>query len=429
MTNPSLQASATWERPGLLDASGSATVMIKIVAPPAPVSGQPRPAVDLAFVIDRSGSMSGSPIDLARRATSHAVGLLDERDRAALVVYDDRVDLVHRLSPMHPHGRTELRMALARVVPGGSTDLCAGWLSGCRELAAYQALSSGERVNRAILLTDGLANQGITSPFEIFEHASELRKRGITTTTLGMGHDFDEPLLSGMAEAGGGNFAYVDSASQLQRTFERELGRLTNLTATNLNLRIHVPEGVYGELINPFPVDRSGHRFDISIDDLSSEDQVSLIFEVSGSSLPIGAHLPFALSLRWTDPFSGSRTTVDVPLRPLQVVDPHALQSMKVDAAVQAEAALVRAAALQRKAMELDRAGRYRESRALHASAYDVLAAAPLADADAHVRGEALGYASFDANLPYSEHSRKQATHNAMNRARRRQAEPGDAQP
>lgn len=426
MTTNSLQLSATWERPALTAGHGSATLMIRIVAPHVPERTRSnRPAVDLAFVIDRSGSMSGRPIELARKAVSQAVGMLDSRDRAALVVYDDQIDLLHRLSPVDSRARNELRMALARVDARGSTNLCDGWLTGCRELARHERVPQRtERIRRAILLTDGLANVGETVPAIICKHAAELRVRGISTTTLGMGTNFDDTLLSGMAEAGGGRYVYLESASQLASTFERELGRLTATTATRLNLRVQLPEGLRGELLNPFPVERQGRRFDISVDDVVAGDEVVLIFEITGRDLREGERHPVGLSLRWTDPVSGERRTGSAAVLPLDVVDDRFFATLPVDSDVAAQGAIIRASANQRRAMELDRAGRYAESRALHHAAFDALAAAPLQAEDAHLLDEARTYAAYDAGTAFSEHDRKQAAFASFDRTRRRNSVP-----
>lgn len=417
MTQQSLRISALWDRAALVERDGSATLMIQIVAPAS--SGEERPALDIAFIIDRSGSMGGQPLQLARQAVSHAVGMLDWKDRAALTVYDDKVEQLFGLAEMSAHGRNELRQALARVDARGSTDLCAGWLMGCRELTRDERPASKERIRRAILLTDGLANQGETDPEVIYRHASELRRREIGTSTLGMGLDFDESLLAGMAEAGGGNFVYIEAASQLPRTFERELGQLARTTATHVNLRLLLPDGLHGELLNPFPVERQGRRFDVTIDDLSSSDEVVLIFAITGRALAKGMRLPFELSIRWTDPVARGRQTEVIAIDTLEVVEPDRYDRMPVDEGVMVQSALVRAAAAQREAMELDRAGRRSDSRAMHAVAFDLLMAAPLPADDRHLRDEAQAYAAFDANVAFSEHSRKQATHNAVRRTRR----------
>ncbi len=108
MTTTSLQISTAWERPALTAGDGSAILMIRIAAPESrDNSRSQRPAVDLAFVIDRSGSMAGRPVELAKQAVSQAIGMLDGRDRATLVVFDDRIDLLHHLSPVDSRARNE----------------------------------------------------------------------------------------------------------------------------------------------------------------------------------------------------------------------------------------------------------------------------------------------------------------------------------
>ena len=111
--------------------------------------------------------------------------------------------------------RIAMRASLYKLDARGSTNLSGGWLSGCQQLAAASSRDDEIRLRRAILLTDGMANAGITDSVELARHAGELRSRGIATTTLGIGHDFDEFLLAEMAEAGGGNFEYLASARQL----------------------------------------------------------------------------------------------------------------------------------------------------------------------------------------------------------------------
>jgi Ca-activated chloride channel family protein len=422
-----LQISSEWERPALPAGDGAATLMIRIVAPVLPErASASRPPVDLAFVIDRSGSMAGRPIELAKQAVSHAAGMLDRRDRAALVVYDDHIDVIHPLMPVDTRNRNELRLGLAQVDARGSTNLCDGWLTGCRELARHETkAAASDRIRRSILLTDGLANVGERSPDAIFRHATELRQRGISTTTLGMGEHFEESLLLGMAEAGGGNFVYLDSTSQLAHTFERELGRLTTTTATKVNLRLRLPEGLHGELISRFPVERTDHRFDVAIDDLVSGDEVVVIFDVISRDLRAGDRLPIECSLRWTDPFTGDRRTDDTAVTPLEVIDQRIYATMPGMEDVSAQAAIQHASLDQRRAMELDRAGRYAESRALHTQAFDVLSAAPLQAADLHLRDEAQTYASYDGSAAFSENDRKRAASDSFNRTRRRRVSKG----
>ena len=142
--------------------------------------------------------MSGAKLDLARRAVETAVGRLLPMDRFAIVVYDDRIDVVVESTPASREAKTMAVDRLRTIDARGSTNLG-------ERLAARRRAGRGRpgraapvrraSVNRVLLLTDGLANQGITDPAELTRHAAELRARGVTTTTFGVGEDFDEALL------------------------------------------------------------------------------------------------------------------------------------------------------------------------------------------------------------------------------------------
>ena len=109
-------------------------------------------------------------------------------------------------------------VGLRTIDARGMTDLGGGWLRGC-EMVASELLDLG--VNRTLLLTDGLANQGITTLEELEHHAAQLRKRGVSTSTFGVGDSFNEVLLQAMAQAGGGQFYDIASAAPESATISR----------------------------------------------------------------------------------------------------------------------------------------------------------------------------------------------------------------
>ena len=120
-----------------------------------------------------------------------------------------------------------------------STDLCGGWLAGCEQVARF---IEGEGLGRCLLLTDGLANQGVTDRDEIVTHARELRRRGVVTSTFGVGADFDERLLQQMADAGAGHFYFIERAVQIPDLFASELGETLDVVASGVTLTIETPE-------------------------------------------------------------------------------------------------------------------------------------------------------------------------------------------
>src|SRR5215207_2434023 len=319
----SLAIDARWEKPLMPATGGSATLMVRISPTAAPRPGERRAPLDLAFALDRSGSMSGTALDLAKQAADEAVGFLRDDDRCALVVYDHDVDLLQPLASATARTKTALRLALRGVDARGSTALSDGWLSACQELAGADdaAPARTHRVRRALLLTDGLANVGITDPAELTRHAHELRRRGIATTTLGVGDFYDGELLSGLAEAGGGNFYHATSPRELRSIFERELGELLTVVAAGLSISLTLPKGLRATVLGTYPSERDGKRIDVSVRDVPGNDEIRLIFLVTALRGTVGASETLTLEASWADTLADRQRQIAVTVPPIQFAD------------------------------------------------------------------------------------------------------------
>ena len=430
---PNLDITATWERPLAPAAGGEATLLIRIAAVARPDAGRRAP-VDVAFVLDRSGSMAGPKLDLVKRAVDQAAAHLGDADRAALVVYDHAVTVLHPLAPATPRAKVALRLALHGVDAGGSTDLGGGWLTGCRQLSegpppiAGDGADGATRIRRALLLTDGLANVGITDPAELTTHAHELRKRGIGTTTLGVGLDFDEALLSGLAEAGGGNFQFVAEPGQLRAFFERELRELLTVAAADLTLTLTLPAGIGADLVNAFPSERRGNRLEIAAGDLPVGDELDMVLGMRVPPGAVGTVHRLRLAATWSDPAADSRRTIELDPEPLTLADEATIDGVPPDPLVAERAALQRAATERRAALALDRAGRHAESRAGMQRAVAYLQAAPMTASIQDDLAITERYAAYAPSAAYSPLEAKAATfHNARrNRGKRDNLEQTD---
>jgi Ca-activated chloride channel family protein len=418
-----LSITTAWERSVVPATGGEAYLLVRIKATQPSVPTRRAP-IDIAFVLDRSGSMAGDKIRLAKDAVDAAIAHLSDDDRAALVVYDDEVDTLQKLEPATPRVKSAIRLTLNGVDPGGSTDLCGGWLTGCgelsRDLPSPEKLTTAPlRIRRSLLLTDGLANAGITSDREISRHATELRKRSVSTTTLGIGLDFNEELLSSMAEAGGGNFQFIEHAGQLREFFERELGELLSIAAIGLTISLKMPHGVRAQLLNGYPTERDGKRIDVSVGDLPASDEVNLVFALQVAPGTIGTSHQISVDASWADPAADIRRSFNTTLPAVQLVDSATAEQTPIDETVREQAVLQRAAADQREAIRLDREGRHAESRTRLREAAAYLAAAPSTARVQARLGRVNFLASFDESADYGEAVRKQVVHEAHRDSRR----------
>lgn len=262
-------------------------VLVELEAPPAPRAAQREP-VNLAFVLDRSGSMSGQKIALAKQAIETAVDRLLPTDRFAIVCYDDRIDLVVETTTASREAKTNAIERLRAIDARGSTDLGGGWLRGAEQVAMAMA---GAGVNRTLVLTDGLANVGIVDPAELARHARELRARGVTTTTFGVGADFDEALLQSIADAGGGHFYFIEHAAQIQDHISTEVGELLQVVARDATLEITAPDSVAFAGLSPYPLERRGSRLQVLLGDLVAEQRLEVVLRVKFGYGPIGQEL------------------------------------------------------------------------------------------------------------------------------------------
>ncbi|MFC6919350.1 vWA domain-containing protein [Meiothermus taiwanensis] len=309
-------------RPGV-SAHRPLPVLLRIHTP-EPQERPERPLLNLALVLDRSGSMGGSKLKFAKEAAIYAVHNLLPEDRVAVVIYDNSVEV---LVPSTLVGEQRGRIAelIGRICTGGSTALHAGWLEGATQVAAYQETG---RLNRVALLSDGLANVGETNPKVITEQVRGLAQRGISTSTLGVGLDYNEDLMTAMAEAGEGNYYFIESPADLPRIFAQELAGL----AGTLGIRVRLRLGPQARLLNELEREASG---DYVLPSLVAGIPLEFLLELEA---PAGPEASWHLELGWETP-AGQRERLEATLR-LPVLE--AAEFERLEAHPEVAAALAR---------------------------------------------------------------------------------------
>jgi len=307
--------------------------------------------MNLGFVIDRSGSMGGEKLDYTKQAVQFAIGHFTPRDTASLTVFDDEVQV------LYPAQKVEFKETfkgeVSRIFPGGTTNLSGGLMQGYREVMKNK---QDEQVNRVLLLTDGLANVGISSPDAICAKVRGMKKSGVAVTTLGVGDDFDEDLLTAMAEQSGGNYYFIDSTEHIPEIFAQELQSLLTVAAQNVRLTFQSSDGVHVSKVWNYPPigDRT---LEISLPDLFSSDRKVVVMELQITAAGIGPVALGTLSLSYEDAGASlEHTTLGVDLKVEATKDPELLDRPE-EAEVMVQVEFNRTAEVREDAMRLADAG------------------------------------------------------------------------
>ncbi len=279
-------------------------------------SGTSRLPLNLGLVLDRSGSMAGDKLAYTRKAASFVVNHLSEKDYVSVVAFDDEVNVL--LPSRHVANKDALKQILDQIGPGGSTNLSGGLISGFREVKRQ---ARPNQVNRILLLTDGLANVGLTGP-ALIDKAGEIRRAGVGVTTLGVGSDFDEDLLLAMAEKSAGNFYFIENPDRIPAIFAEELQGLLQVVAQGISLRFRPWAGwrLAGVFGYPPDVTPAGVFFDIP--DMYRGEAKFLLFELLSPRVASGIHQAGEISIQYEDAVSGGSVSLSLQLEMEATDDP-----------------------------------------------------------------------------------------------------------
>ena len=238
---------------------------------------QQRPPLNLALVIDRSGSMeSRQKMQRAKEAAKGIVSRLSSRDRVAIIAYSTDAEVL--LSSREPRDREKIFHIIDEIEAVGATNLSEGLKKGKKEVLEHLSMDG---INRVLLLSDGKANIGLKDPRKLGEFTADMARSGVSLSCLGLGHDFNEDLLVDMADFGRGNFYFIEHASQILDIFKRELRGLLTAVAKNVELTVMPRENVRVLRVYGYRPESGKTSVTVPLTSIASGQKRKIVFKLS----------------------------------------------------------------------------------------------------------------------------------------------------
>lgn len=348
-------------QPVLLEKQRQVTILsIDLEASDMVLKQRERMPVNLAVVIDQSGSMAGDRIEQAKEAARTVVGLLGPEDIFSLVTYDDDARTLVPATKLRDK-RSVLRQ-IDRIQSEGNTALFAGVSKGIGEVRKFRKKG---QVNRVVLLSDGMANVGPSSSAELEALGRSAGKEGVTVTTIGLGLGYNEDLMSGLALASDGNHAFVENSQDLGSIFEREIGGVLSVVAQSLQIEIQCPQGVRPLRVLDQDAEIRGSQVSIFFNQMYAAQKKTLLLEVELQAGVQGSSMEVAqVSLAYQDPLSGKMENQSQAADVRFSVDPNKVRQATYKPAV-VEAAKAKANMASKDALKLRDQGDYQAAGAV----------------------------------------------------------------
>lgn len=247
------------------------------------VLAKKRQPLDLAVVIDRSGSMSGGKLQSVRAAALELLELLGAGDQVTLISYDQEVTTHAVQVRVDKDGKGQLRKHILALHTGGTTAL------GPATFSAIETLTNAPRdeqsLSHILLLSDGRANVGETSPHVIGARAAQAFTRGISLSTIGVGLDYNEDLMTHIADQGGGQYHYVRDDTTIQAVLEAELQGLLSTVAREVHVDLNLADGVRLKRVYGFPVTGDGGLRSIRVGSLWAGQSRDIVMRLENENV------------------------------------------------------------------------------------------------------------------------------------------------
>jgi Ca-activated chloride channel family protein len=360
--NKALELNTRWEHNEFpAGKAGQRGLLIEVTAGKADKEPRKdRPPLNLALVIDRSGSMSGKRLEAARNAAIGICQSLRKHDRLSIVAYDHEILVLLDGVKQNKRGRAEAETAIAALHSRGMTNLGGGWLRGCKCVAEVME-RRGLETGHVLLLSDGKCNVGITEPNELARHASAMAQRGVTSSCVGIGHDYSPLQLDAIAESGRGQLHHSDDADEIVDVVLGEFVEMTTVAARSVQLRLKLPQQTRVNQLTRFAEENSANQLVLDLGNLvAGRTRKAAFMVVLDAHDKSERRLDFGATLSWRgEEGELVSTNTDFCLR---VVDPDLFDPTAKDRDIAQQIAELWLARMGYEAMILNENHRYREA-------------------------------------------------------------------
>ena len=337
-------------------------LLLQVTAPMSPESEKIKP-LNLALVIDASGSMTGDRLEAAKQAVIGITDQLSDGDRLSVISFSSDIQVHIDGVFMGKASSEKLIYEIDLIQPRGNTNLGGGWLQGAEAVASFI-----DKVNfndgNIVVLSDGMANVGILEPKVLAEHASQLLARGITSSCVGIGDGYSPIQLDAIAEAGGGRLHESSTPDQIVDVLLGELSALREAVASSVEVELVFSVATKTEVLTKLPSEQKDNRIKVRLGELGSGGQRDSAFLVHIPESVTGDQYRFEYRANWVDPKTGEPYTSSWKTAQISIIAPLEYQKRinERDIKIANRSILLWQASLVNEAVGLNDGGSYKEA-------------------------------------------------------------------